>query len=131
MLASLCVEFPLVAAGTDEERYAVWPHRGTWVIREVKFAPATAVAQHATNNVIVTVSTSDGAAGAATSIGSFTSDTAGTGAAAFVVGTTIDVGVSGAGLKLLEGYQIKIAKTEGGTGEALDGSFSIMAEKVA
>lgn len=116
-----------IAAGADDERYIANPLPGEWKIKAIKFAPATAVAVHATNNFVATFTTNNGAAGADSSaIASID-----TSATALVLKTTLALTLSGdTELELGEGDQIKFAKVEGGTGAALDGAVTVYLEKV-
>jgi hypothetical protein len=128
MLASMTMHIPTQSANATDEWYAAWPYPGTWLIREIKFAPATAVAIDGTDYLTSTISTNDGAAGSFTSVASHNTNTGGT---ALVVGTTVAPSLTaGAACKLAEGYQVKIAKTLANAGKILDGSYTIMAEKV-
>jgi len=124
-IQSISIDFPSVGAGTDDEVYGPWPFPGTWQIEQCHFGPATAAAAHATNNAVCTVSTNDGAGGAFTSIGNFDTSTT-----ANAVDTKREITVSGAGLEIVEGSMIKVAKTEGGTGAILHGSVGVVARKV-
>lgn len=125
MLQSICIEFPSTAGTTTEERYAAWPLKGDWQIEECYFAASTAITANATNYVVLTVSTNDGAGGAFTSIGSVN------GASASVaVDTPAELTISGAGLNIVQGSLIKLAKTVGGTGGAVDGALTVVARKI-
>jgi len=130
MIAFLTLHIPSTAADTTDEWYIAMPGRGKWRIIEAKFAPATAVAANDTNYVEVTITTNDGAAGSDSSaIGSFTTQV--TGGAALALKTTRDITLSGgSALELTEGQQIKIAKTDPGSGGILDGTFTFCLEKI-
>ncbi len=129
MIALLCLAIPSTAADTTDEWYLAMPARGKWRILEAKFAPATALAANDTNYVQWDLSTNDGAAGAFTAIGAITSQV--TGGAAMVVGTTRDVTLSGGtALELTEGQQIKVAKTDPGSGGVGDGTWTFCLEKI-
>lgn len=127
-IAVITLHIPTTAADTTDEWYVASPLRGTWRLLEAKFAPATAVSVDETNYVVATLSTNDGAAGSDVTIGSFATNAAGGGA--LVLKTTRNITLSGAGLELTEGKQIKIAKTDPGTGAILDGTFTFLLEKV-
>lgn len=130
---SCTIEFPSTAAGTAEDRYAAWPFLGDWVIESVRFAPATAVSIDGSDNLTATISTNDGAGGSYTAIGSHTTDTGGT---ALAVDTSIEVSLTTTAAarearEVSEGSMIKVAKTEGGNGEVLDGCYTIRAIRIA
>lgn len=129
MIAGLSLHIPTTAADTTDEWYIVQPFPGTWrILSPVYFAPATALAVDETNYMSVAVSTNDGAAGSDVAIGSFANNAAGGGA--LVLKTTRAIAVSGAGLDLAQGKQIKFAKTDPGTGAILDGTFTVALQKV-
>jgi hypothetical protein len=128
-LASLVVHIPSTGAGTDDQWYIAFPYRGTWRIKGILFAPATAVAAAATDYTTVTITVNDGAAGSDSSaVASFNTNTGGT---ALVLKTTVDLTVSQvAGGELSRGKQIKIAKADTASGDILDGTFTFELEKI-
>jgi hypothetical protein len=129
MLAQLTYVYPSVAADSELNRHLVMALSGKWRIKEVKFAPDTAVAASDTNYVSVTISTNTLAAPTTwTAIGVITTQV--TGGAAFVLGTTRSFTLSGAGLDIDEGCQIRVEKLDPGTGAALHGCFGFELEKI-
>lgn len=128
-LATLTIHIPTQSANATDEWYVPWPHRGTWRIKSILFAPATAVAIDGTDYLTSTITVNDGAAGADSSaVASHNTNTGGT---AHVLKTTVDLPVSQvAGGELSRGKQIKIAKTLAGAGKILDGTYVIEAEKL-
>jgi hypothetical protein len=128
-IVSLSLHIPSTAAGTADQWYIAEPLTGKWQIKEVKFAPATAVAAAATDYTTVTISTNDSTASTTwTDIASFNTNS---GATALVIGTTLDLTLTaGAGLFISEGYQIKVGKAETASGDILDGTFTFFLEKV-
>lgn len=129
MIALLSLHIPSTAADTEDEWYVALPGRGTWRILEAKFAPATAVAANDTNYITITQSTNASAASTTwTTIGTITTQV--TGGAAMVIGTTRDITLSGAGLEIGEGQQIRVEKDDPGSGAILDGTFTWLLEKV-
>lgn len=126
--ATLVIDWPSVSAGSSEERYIPIPWEGTWRLTKLKFAPATAVAAHASNTVTCTVTKNDGAAGSDSStIASFHTTT--TTGISLALKTTVDMTVTQQ-TDFTEGEQLKIAKTEAGTGAVLDGTFVAVFEKM-
>lgn len=126
---SVCIDFTY-AALTDDERYIAWPAKGTWEITDVTFAPATAVAAHATNVNAFTVAINAGTASTSwTTIASHTTDSDIAGYSAYVIGTVIDLTLTKP-TALSRGYQIRVENTNGGTGAAWDGAVCVTARKV-
>ena len=125
MIHSISLHIPTQSAATDDDWYIPWPLAGTWDIVGVSFAPATAVAIDATNTVISTITASEESAGSFSAVASHTTATGGT---ALVVGTTVSPTVTKR--KIKAGGQIKVAKTHGGTGQILDGTYVFAAQKV-
>lgn len=126
---SLCMDVTY-AAGTDDERYLALPFTGTYEVVSVMFAPATAVAAHASNVNAFTVALNAGTASTSwTTIASHTTDSDVTGYSAYVVGTVIDLTVTKPA-SLSRGYQVRIENTNGGTGAAWDGSVCLALRKV-
>lgn len=124
----LCIDV-VVAADTDEQRYAAWPSKGTWEVTDITWAPATAVAVHADDNQTITVAINAGVASTSwTTIGTFTTDTDGA-EVAFVIGTVVDVTVTKPST-FSRGYQIRVANANGGTGPVFDGQICVTARKV-
>lgn len=124
---SLCLYISV--ADTDDEQYIAWPHKGTWAITDVMFAPATAVAADATNVQVWTVAVNAGVASTSWStIASWTTDTDDT-ETAHVIGTVIDLTVTKPAT-ISRGYQLRIENTNGGTGPAADGTLCVNALKV-
>ncbi len=129
MIASLVLHIPTTAADTVDEWYMTCPFPGTWrILSPAYFAPATALAVDETNYMSVAVSTNDGAAGSDVAAGSFANNAAGGGA--LVLKTSRAIVLTGAGLDLTIGKQIKIAKTDPGSGAILDGTFTFCLQKV-
>lgn len=137
---TVCVDI-VVAADTDEERYLSWSNKGTWRIESIVWAPATAVAVHATDVQVFTVAVNAGVASTSwTTVASHTTDSDDTtgayladgtlGATAYVIGTTIDLKLTAAGRTLSRGYQIRFENSQGGTGPVWDGQFCVTAVKV-
>lgn len=125
---SLCVDI-VVAADTDDERYIAWPHKGTWEITDLTWAPATAVAVHATDVQVFTVAINAGVASTSwTTLATVTTDTDDA-EVAFVIGTVVDMTVTKPST-ISRGYQIRIENTNGGTGPVFDGAVCIAARKV-
>lgn len=127
--ATLTIHVPSTAAGTTDEWYAAVPWIGKWLVEYVAFAPATAVAVHASNYLTATLTANDGAAGADSStIASHTTNSSG--GTALVLKTTIAPTVTQPATPLQRGHQFKLAKTEAGTGAILDGTYTIGLRKV-
>lgn len=121
-----------VAGNTTEERHIPVGLPGKWYIDAIYFAPSTAAAIDGTNNVTSTIAVNDGAGGSFTAIGSHTTNTGGT---ALVVGTTVSVSLTDsaaadAAREVEAGAQIRIAKTVGGSGAALDGQYHIRLRRI-
>lgn len=121
-----------VAGNTAEDRHIPVPFEGKWFVEEVRFAPSSALAIDGTNYATGTISTNDGAGGSFVAIGSHTTNTGGT---ALVVGTTVNVSLLStaaamAAREVEQGHQIKIAKTVGGSGGAIDGQYSILLRRI-
>lgn len=126
-LASVTQHIPSTAALTDDEWYIPWPHKGTWVVDYVVFAPATAVSIDGTDYLTITISAN--ASAASTTWTTVATHTTFTGGNAFVIGTAIAPTVTKA--KLGQGYQIKIASVNtGASGQVMDGTYTIQARKV-
>lgn len=124
---SLCVYISV--ADSDDEQYIAWPHKGTWQITDVMFAPATAVAAHATDVQVWTVAVNAGTASTTwTTIAGWTTDSDGE-EIAHVIGTVIDLTITRPA-NVSRGYQIRIENTNGGTGPAADGTLCVNAMKV-
>lgn len=124
---SLCLYISV--ADTDDEQYIAWPHKGTWEITDVMFAPATAVADNATNNHVWTVAINAGVASTSwTTIATWTTDTDDT-ETAHVIGTVIDLTITKPST-IQRGYQVRIENTNGGTGPSADGTLCVNARKV-
>lgn len=116
---------PTAAANTTDEWYIAWPFKGKWLVTQVLLAPATAVAIDGTDYLTGTISANDGAAGSFTTICSHTTNTGGT---ALAVDTSVKPTVTK--YTLVYGSMIKIAKTVAGAGKILDGTYTIVAEKI-
>lgn len=123
----LTLHIPTQTASTTDEWYVANPHKGVFRVKEIKFAPATAVAIDATNVLTSTVTINDGAGGAFSS--AVASHTTLTGGNALALGTTLDLTLTQV-VDVQEGYQFKFAKTVGGTGAILDGTYSVLLEKI-
>lgn len=124
---SLCLYISV--ADTDDEQYIAWPHKGTWQITDVMFAPATAVAAGATDVQVWTVAVNAGTASTSwTTIASWTTDSDDT-ETAHVIGTVIDLTITQPA-NVSRGYQIRIENTNGGTGPAADGTLCVAARKI-
>lgn len=124
MLQCVTLDFNLTA-GSPDSRHIAWPFKGDWQIEEVYYAPSTTLAANATDYVTITVSTADGAAGSFTSIGSISNASV-----AMTIGTSREVTVSGAGLTISQGSQIKMQNTEAGSPGNTDGCLTVLARKV-
>ena len=125
---TITVPVSIAAAATDEI-YVAQPLPGTWRLTGVYFAPGTAVAVDASNYLTSTITSNDGAAGSDVAVASHTTNSSGGTALALKTSIAITLTV-GDGLELAQGEQLKIAKTEAGTGAALDGTYSFALEKV-
>lgn len=126
--ATLCAHIPSTAAGTDDQWYVAIPWLGKWAIDYIAFAPATAVALHASNFTTVTISANDGSGGSDTTVATHKTET--TGGTALVLKTTVAPTVTQPSTPLQRGHQIKIGKADSGTGAILDGSYTIALRKV-
>lgn len=116
-------------ADTDDEQYLAWPHKGTWEITSVVFAPATAVAADPTNVHVWTVAINAGVASTSwTTIAGWTTDSDDE-EIAHVIGTVIDLTITKPA-NIARGYQIRIENTNGGTGPSADGTLCVGARKV-
>ena len=124
----LTLHIPSTAAGTADEWYVPMPAKGTWRLKSVKFAPATAVAQNGTNYTTATVTKNDGAAGADSAALAVISTITTTGVA-LVLKTTVVPTLTQV-TDFTENQQIKVAKVETGTGAILDGTFTFELEKI-
>jgi len=127
MLQTLSLHIPTQSANASDEWYIANPHKGTWRIVSAYFAPATAVAIDGTDYFTVTLSSNDGAASSDVTIASHNTNTGGT---ALVLKTSIALTLSGAGLQLSQGGQIKVAKVHTASGKILDGTYTFGLEKV-
>lgn len=129
MIAALSLHIPSTAADTTDEWYLACPFLGSWRIIGVKFAPATAVTANDTNYVQVVIATNASSASTTwTDIATFTTQI--TGGIGFVLGTVISPVLSGLGLEFGEGRQIRISKTDPGSGQILDGTFTFALQKM-
>lgn len=126
-LASVSLHIPTQAAGTDDQWYVAWPHKGTWMIDYIAFAPATAVATSGSVGLTSTIAVNDSAASTTWTTVATHDTTIATGVA-FVLGTTVAPTVTPA--KIAQGYTIRVAKTHASTGSILDGTYTIQARKV-
>lgn len=129
MISQLVVHIPSTAADTTDEWYVPQAAPGTWRLIAAYFAPATAVTANDTNYVQVDLSTGTGASSTYTACATAMT-TQVTGGAAMVIGTVRSFTLSGAQLDLPQGYNIKIAKTDPGSGQILDGCFTFALQKV-
>ena len=125
---SLCVDFTY-AANVDDERYLPMPFTGSYEVAGIMFAPATAVAVHASNVNAFTVAMNAGVASTSwTTLASHTTDSDLT-SSAYVIGTVIDLTVTKPAT-VSRGYQFRVENTNGGTGAAFDGAVCIALRKV-
>lgn len=124
-IQSVSQHIPTQSANATDEWYVAWPFAGKWLVKAVRFAPATAVAIDGTDYLTSTISANDGAAGSFTTICSHTTNTGGT---ALAVDTSVAPTVTR--YTLVQGSMIKIAKTLAGAGKILDGTYTITAEKI-
>lgn len=133
-VAALSLHIPTTAADTTDEWYITCPFPGTWRIIGVEFAPATAVTADNTNYCLVVLSTNSARASTTwTALGSISTEITGTApavGAAMVIGTARNIPVSGAGVDISQGRQIRVVKTDPGTGAVLDGTFTFALEKI-
>ena len=128
MIAGLSLHIPTTAADTTDEWYIGCPFPGTWRIVAGEFTPATAVTADDTNYVTATLATNSARASTTwTTIATFSTTIAGIGN---VIGTSRALTLSGAGLDIAQGQQIRVAKTDPGTGAVLDGTFTFALQKV-
>ena len=121
---SLCIDIPLIAAGTDEDRYAVhgWP--GEWQLSHAYLTPAAATPAHAANYTTIELKN-----GAGTVLGSLNTST-GSGAA-FVEGTAQRFTLTGgAALEFGNADAINIEKSDSGAGGLLDCSVTLSFTKI-
>lgn len=126
---SLCMDVT-TAANTDDERYLPMPFTGSYEVTAIMFAPATAVAAHASNVNAFTVAMNAGTASTSwTTLASHTTDSDITGYSAYVIGTVIDLTITKPAT-VSRGYQFRIENTNGGTGAAWDGAVCIALRKV-
>ncbi len=127
--ASLSLHIPTQSANATDEWYIAVPWRGKWAIDAILFAPATAVAVDATDNLTSTITANDGAGGTnSAAIASHTST-----ATALVLNTSLDLTVTQPvllGGVLSKGNQIKVAKTVASAGKILDGTYTFALRKV-
>ncbi len=125
---SLCIF--LTGGDTDDQQYVAWPHKGTWEITDLTFAPATAVAAHNDNFHTFLVSINAGTASTSWSnIATWHTEADGTGPTAHVIGTVISLTVTKPST-ISRGYQVRFQNTNSGTGPAFDGNLCIVARKV-
>lgn len=118
-----CVAIPFVsvAAGTDDEVYGVCPADG--YVKRAWFAPATAVTADGTNYVEAQILANDGAGGSYSAI----VEKMDTSSTSFAVDTSREFTLTGVS-RLSAGDMLKLAKTEGGTGEVLHGVAYLLIE---
>lgn len=116
------VAFPLVAAGTGEDRYAGPPgDAGTWELVKATFMPSATTAANGTN--YTTLSIKKGS----TVLGSITTATV-----AATAGTARDIAITGNGKNaefIGRTDAIIINKAETGSGAALDGEIILEFER--
>lgn len=127
---SLTVHVPSTAADTEDEWYVAVPWPGIWRITAAYFAPATAVAANDTNYISVALTKNTLAA--PTTFASFATaiTTQVTGGAAMVIGTQRAFTLTNNDARFFaQGEQVKIAKTDPGSGAILDGTFSFEFER--
>lgn len=127
--AAISLHIPSVGATTDDEFYVAWPYAGRWMLEYVGFAPATAVAEDATEKRDVTISVNAGVASTSwTTVASHSTDTDTTGHLPYVIGTVIEPTVTP--IELRQGRQIRIQSVHGGaTGKVHDGTYTFRATK--
>lgn len=127
-----CITIPIgaSAAGANETVHAVWPYLGTWRVKEIYFAPDTTLAANDTNYATVAIDINDGAGGSfGTDIVSFTTQV--TGGYSLTIGTAHDCAPSGGtNMELQQGYILRVSKTYAASGGAVDGLFTVVAEKL-
>ena len=113
-----------IAAGTDEIWYWTCAHAGTWLVEKIYFTPGTARTAHDTNNTVISVKNE------ATEIA--TEAVTAADAGSLVAGTPIVLALTGTGtaLEVAQGETLSFLKTDGGTGLALDGYFSVSMRQV-
>lgn len=126
-LASVTLHIPSTAAGTDDQWYVSWPHKGTWMLDYIGFAPATAVSASDAVPSIMTIAANDSAASTTWTTVATHNTSVATGAA-WVIGTTIAPTVTP--VKLAQGYSIRVAKTHTSTGSVTDGTYVFSARKM-
>lgn len=134
MIAALSLHIPSTAADTTDEWYITCPFPGTWRIIAAEFAPATAVSANDTNYCLVILATNAARASTTwTDLGSISTQVTGTApavGAALVLGTSVAFTLVGAGLDIAQGRQIRVSKTDPGSGAILDGTFTFALQKV-
>ncbi len=126
-VASVSLHIPSTAAGTDDQWYVAWPHKGSWVLDYIGFAPATAVTASDSVPSIMTISVNDSAASTTFTTAAAHNTSVATGIG-WVIGTTIEPTVTP--VLIAQGYTIKVAKTHTSTGSVTDGTYTFRAKKV-
>lgn len=128
-LMELSLTFAEVAANTEETWYLPVTRAGTWKVIAVAFASMTARTADATNHCVLTVSN------AGTAIWTMTLDTPTTDdlSAGEVVSTAAPcAGITGTGttLEFAQYTAVRVAKTDPGTGLALDGTLVVTLQQI-
>ena len=127
--ATLSLHIPTQTASAVDEWYIAIPWLGKWLLEYVAFSPATAVATDATDFLTSTITANDGAAGADSATVA-THKTELSGGVALVLKTTVAPTVTQPATVFQRGHQIKVAKTVGGAGKILDGTYTFGLRKV-
>ena len=122
---SVSFKFPNTTGSTADDQDIPWPFKGDWMLTSFAYSPETTVAASATNYATMTVETMDVVANLAACTGTITNATV-----AFTIGTARTQALSGAACQISQGDTIRIAKTAAGTGTAILGVFTVVAEKV-
>lgn len=124
-IRSVQMNFPTVAAGTDEERGICHGLQGEWRLSAAYFQPCTTTATDASN--YTTLSVKAGLAG--TSLGTLTTNSSG--GAALTAGTVSTVSLSGGTAREFGATDpIYVEKDDTGTGAAADGVWTFVFAQV-
>lgn len=128
MLYALTFPLIAVAAGANEDATVLVPAKSRIV--SATFSPIAASAANDTNYATLTLTANNGAGGSFTNLAPALSTTT-TGTGSLAVGTKLSFAVS-AGAEILNADSIvKLAKTFAGSGVAVEGTVTLLLEKVA
>lgn len=118
---TLSVQFPLIAAGTDEVLYATIAAEGTFLLKSAYVVPWTNRTAHDTNYTDLSIELGT------TEVASLQTTTGGSGN--LVAGTPIALTLSNV-IEVAQGSKIAIKKTDAGSGLAFDGGFDLYFERI-